>query len=137
MGSMADQFLKAGLITSEQHQKVQKKDRQQAKTSEGQMLASFKGKTNRPASLARLEDCKSISEFKDTARKLLEEHPEEVSEVIRLAHDLQKNQGTRRLIWLLYQVRDNLPRIQKSDERSQFLRRALRKSGGTIELPQS
>ena len=134
MDSLADQFLKAGLISSEQHEKVSAEQDAKQRTAEGQRLASLRSKSNRPANFDRLETCKTVNEFKDTARKILLEYPEEIGQIIQSAHRFQEEAGGRRLVWLMYSVRDGLAEISL-ENREQFIKRAFRKSGGTIQIP--
>lgn len=134
MGSLTEQFFQAGLITKQEKDQRIADEQQQEKREIGQNFAKLSTKSNRPVHFDRLKSCGSVGEFKDTAKKLLIEQPNHIAEVIKLAHRFKEANGGEKLVWLLYQIRDLLPKV-KQKNRKKFLNRALRKSGATIELP--
>lgn len=134
MGFLSEQLLKAGLVSPEKVDGVVAEKKMREKTAAGQQFHQLTTKSGRPASFDRLEFCGTIAEFKDTARKILSGHPEEIGQIINLAHRFKDAPGGKKLIWLMYQVRDGLVNAEPA-KREQFLRRAFRKCGGTIEIP--
>src|SRR3989344_8671297 len=125
--SLADAFREAGLISPEQHNKVRVEQESKRRAQEGAHLHSLTRKSGRPANFDRLETCQTINEFKETAQKLLMEYPEGAQEVVQLAHRFQGKEGSKKLIWIVFQVRDLLPQVP-DDQRSRFLSRAFRKA---------
>ncbi len=134
MGILSEQLLKAGLVTEEKSRAVEKEKQEHDKRQSGDLIHQASRKSKRPVSFVRLESCGTIAEFKDAARKLLQEFPEEVEEVVNLAHRFKDMSGGKKLIWLVYQVKSGLARI-KTEKREQFLKRAFRKSGTNVETP--
>lgn len=132
MGSLSEQLLKLGFVSPEEHEKIAKKKEELEKQKIGQDQNQLTRKSGRPISFSRLEFCETIAEFRDTARKLLCEFPEEIGEVVRLAHRFMGAPGGKKLIWLVYQVRDGLVSVSP-ENREQFLKRAFRKFGAKIE----
>ena len=84
--------------------------------------------------LEDLKDATIIREFRDKARKLLVERPDLVNQVITLAHRFKDQPGGKRLVWLVFSVRDQLGHVP-GPERDRFLRRAFRNKGATMEVP--
>ena len=135
MGSLTEQLFSAGLIAEKDKDQIIAKEGEQEKSKVGQNLATLSTKSGRPAHFDGLKCCESVGEFKDVARRLLtEEGPDHIHEVIKLAHRLKSREGGGKLVWLLYQIRDLLPEVEERD-RKRFFKRALRKSGATVELP--
>lgn len=136
MGTLSEQLFQAGLIAEDKKNQTIADEKQQEKREVGQNLAKLSTKSGRPIHFHRLEFCGSIGEFKDTAKQLFMEEKgcNHIKEVIVLAHRFKHHDGGKKLIWLLYQIRDLLPKVKQKD-REKFLKRALRKSGATIELP--
>jgi len=134
MGSLLEQLLGAGLVGKEKHEAVEKEKEERDRRQSGNLIHQASRKSKRPVNFVRLESCGTVAEFKDTARKLLQEFPEEISEVISLAHRFKGVSGGKKLIWLVYQVKDGLTKV-KSEKREQFFKRAFRKSGTKVEIP--
>ncbi|MBU1015277.1 hypothetical protein KKI17_02465 [Patescibacteria group bacterium] len=105
---MAEELKKVGLISEERYNAVEEERRYLVHTASQQQLAGLTKKSGRPANFERLETCGSIAEFKDTARRILLEHPEEMNSIIQAAHRFKDMPGGKKLIWLMYQVRDRL-----------------------------
>ncbi len=134
MNSLAESLLKAGLVDQQSFNQVSASKRQKEKSLEGQNTSRLLTDSGRPVSLDRLQSSTSVSEFKDVAKKLLMEWPELINEVIQAAHNFKDKDGGKKLIWLMYQIKDGLATI-KLEEREKFLKRSLRRSGGTLEPP--
>ncbi|MBI4128821.1 MAG: hypothetical protein HY460_02105 [Parcubacteria group bacterium] len=134
MGSLTDELFKRGLLGKEQRDQLTTLREQQQRTAESRNFSQLSKKTGRPVHEDRLATCDSIAEFKDVARKLLTEDPKSIEMIINRAHRFKGTPGGDRLIWLMYQVRDGL-RTTPPTQRERLLRRALRRSGSTLEPP--
>ncbi len=132
-GTLADALQQVRLITEKEKKAVLGDQASRLDREAATQLRKLTSKHGRSANLDRLEICSSIGEFKDTAKKLLNEHPDYIQDVITQAHRFKTEQGGDRLIQLVYKVKDRLPRLPTS-ERERFLRRAFRRSGGTVEI---
>lgn len=131
MGSLTEELFNAGVITEEEKKRTLTKDTQQMETRVGQQLSGLLTKSNRPDNFDRLESCGSVGEFKNIAKKILTEQPDRINEIIGLAQRFKDSDGGKKLIWLLHQIKDSLLKVR---DKEKFLKRALRRSGGTIEL---
>lgn len=132
--SLSDQFLSAGLISPKKHQEFSEQRESLDKVQAEQQIGKLSRKSGQLINLTKLESCSSVSEFKNMAREILQKHPEDIGEIINLAHNLQGQLGGRRLVWLVYQAKEGLQRIV-SEKQGQFLKRVFRKSGSTTEIP--
>jgi len=135
MGSLSEQLLRVGLVSKEKYEAIEKERETHNRRESEDLIHQASRKSKRPINFVRLESCGTVAEFKDTARKLLQEFPEEVTEVINLAHRFKDTPGGKKLIWLVYQVKDGLAKVQPS-KMEQFLKRAFRKAGTEIEIPE-
>jgi hypothetical protein len=131
MGSLCDALLGARLITEKAREKVDERER----TFIGQQLGRLKGK-NAPASLMNLEEVSTVSEFKEMAKQILlnDQGATTIAEVVRLAHKINELDGGKRLIYIILSLRDNLHKV-KPDKREQVIKRALRSSNPTADVP--
>jgi len=138
MGDLTAGLVKLGLISEEEGTRILREEEHVRKSDVGQNLASLTTKTGRPTSQFALETCDSIGEFRESAKVLLLDHPEEIIRVIQLAHRF-KEDDRKKFVWLLYQVRDHLRGDQnlKGDgnrpNREKFLKKAFRHSGAIVE----
>lgn len=127
MSTMRDALLKAGLLSQAKHQQLEKeatgRESNQAHQAQKHVLR------DRAATLENLSSCRSVNEFRSLALQVLLEDESQITDVIRLAHDLKGSDGSKRLIWQLFQIRDDLAKIGRADLPT-YLRRALRKAGG-------
>ncbi len=80
MSSFAEQFLRAGLVSKEKHEAIEKEKEEYDKQKSGELIHQASKKSGRPVGFVRLESCGTIAEFKDTARKLLQQFPEEITD---------------------------------------------------------
>lgn len=131
--SLVDALSKIGLITEQEKDHVLA-DQASCFAEREALWKKAASKGNRTEHLALVQNCQSISEFKDSARKLLCERPELAGDVVKAAHRFQEQQGGDKLIWLCYQVRDLIPQVSP-DKRERFLKRAFRSAGGTVAIP--
>ncbi|KKU70483.1 MAG: hypothetical protein UX94_C0005G0045 [Parcubacteria group bacterium GW2011_GWA2_47_21] len=131
--SLADALCKVGLIDQQERDRALA-DQAHSFAEREAMWKKVASKGNRTEHYTLLQSCSSISEFKDTARKLLCESPELASEVVKLAHRFKGQQGGDRLVWLCYQVRDLMPQVV-AEKRECFLKRAFRSAGSAVEIP--
>ena len=127
MSTMRDALLKAGLLSPDRHQQLERVEAghqsNQAHHAQQRVLK------NRAATLVSLAGCQSVNEFRSLALHVLLEDETTIADVIRLAHGLKESDGGKRLIWQLYQIRDDLATLSRA-EYPTYLRRALRKAGG-------
>lgn len=138
MGDLTAGLVKLGLIRAEEGARALREEEHVRKSAVGQNLASLTTKTGRPTSQFVLENCASIGEFRESAKVLLLDHPEEIGKVIQLAHRF-KDEDRKKFVWLLYQVRDhlrddqNLKGDRNKPNREKFLKKAFRRSGAVVE----
>jgi hypothetical protein len=125
---MLDALAKAGLATKSDLTDLTAQDRQRRAL----MVKQFTGR-DRDVNATELDTAGNVSEFRDSARRLLTSHPELIDQVVEKAHRFKDADGGDRLVWTVYQVRDILRQL-KGDQREQFLRRAFRRSGATLEI---
>lgn len=124
-------LLKAQLVTEEAY----KKTKEQEKTRNGQQIGRLKGKISQ-GSLMNLEEATKVSEFKVISKRLLIEFPckETAVEIAKLAHNISHLAGGKKLIWLILNLRNNIENI-KDEFKGQVIKRALRSSCPTVEIP--
>lgn len=124
MGTLAEELFKRGLASQ----------RQFAEVSATQSIAM---EGNRPQSqeLPELNRCKTMSEFKQVAKELLLCDPSKIGEVLSAAHRFKKGKGGKKFVWIFFQLRDEL--AAHPDKVEQLIRRALRRSGTTLEVPEA
>ena len=132
MGTLSEEILKSGLISPERHARHTAEKRVRDEAERQKNHSQLTAKSRRPANLLLLEHAESVSDFKQTALGVLIEHPEAIADVVRFAHQMRGKPGGKRLIWVMYKIRDGLAKLS-AEEQERFLRRALRKAGGTLE----
>jgi len=137
MGSLADGLLNAGLVTEEKVAKhVDSKGQVEASKSK-QEQSKFVRKSHKPVNIDQLDVAESVSAFRRAVLDILLVHTDVISDVIEKVHRFQDKPGGKKLVWQMYQVRDGLKKISKEDQKGRelFLRRGLRKSGATFDIP--
>ena len=132
MGTLSEELLKLGLLSPERHARHTAEETIRDEAERQKNHSQLTAKSRRPANLLLLEHAESVSDFKQTALGVLIEHPEAIADVVRFAHQMRGKPGGKRLIWLMYKIRDGLAKLS-AEEQERFLRRALRKAGGTLE----
>lgn len=103
------------------------------RTKVNQENSRFKGKVVAP-SLLNLESIISVSEFKEVAKKLLLQDINNITDIVRIAHNIKEAEGGKKMIWLLLSLRDNLKKV-KSDKYDQVIKRALRSTNPSVDIP--
>lgn len=129
MGTLAEQLMQKGLLDP----KVVKIKDQQERSRIGQQHHDITKKSGKEASLPSLETSTSVSVFKDIAKRLLLEQPDLAPTILKQAHRFQQESGGKKLIWLMFQIRDMLPKISEAN-REKFLNKALRKANPIVEF---
>ena len=130
MKDLATQLRELGLISEKQHQLAQAE-----KELQGGKLHTTAKSIDDIKECDELDRCVNISEFKHAAKKILLRDRSLIGQVIGKAHRFKKQPGGDKLVWMFYQIRDGLKQLP-AEKQEQFLNRALRKSGGTIALPE-
>ncbi len=131
--TIADALNKVGLIDEQERDRILANHANSFAERE-ELLWKAASKGNLTEHLALVESCSSISEFKDSARKLLNECPKKIGDVVKAAHRFKGQQGGDKLIRLCYQVRDLMSSVTP-EKRERFLKRAFRAAGGVVEIP--
>ena len=128
MGTLRDQLFGRGLLSERQFREAE----QSIKIEESPLAAH----EETPLELdERIKKCNSIKELRGIARELLLQSPsaEIAQRIVNCAHRFKKDPSSKRAIWFFYQVRDGL-RTLLEDKHREFLRRAFRKSGATLDV---
>ncbi|MFH0853680.1 MAG: hypothetical protein V1853_04730 [bacterium] len=131
MAGMKEALREAGLISDKAHDEASSKQDARRHSCAGQHLS--KESKSRPVSMDNLKSAGSIREFKQIAKQLLERSPDVIDEIIQAAHTWKEKSGGKKLVWLMYQVRDGQQGAGGEVGRKDFLNRAFRKSGSTIK----
>jgi len=132
MSSMADAFLKAGIVSETRHKIVCFEEGERINNEIGKNKGKLKTRSQRPASWGVLENARSPREFKKVVRKILEQDSilELVNDILKLFHDLglREKDGGARLAHILFFVRDEL----KKDgcDKSTVIKKAFLNAGG-------
>lgn len=132
--NLADQLLKVGAATPTQHHQAISEQAKRDDARSALQRSQLTTKHDRPINLDRILTCETIAEFKATAKILLLEHPEFISDVVKAAHRFKEMDGGKKLVWVVLNVRNGLPSIAP-DARERFLNRAFRRHGSTFETP--
>ncbi len=132
MGTLMDELLKAGLVPKDKAKKHQEVLETERRLRERKNLKYIQ-KEHIPY-IDELDACTTVVDFKQAAKKILLQDSTLIQKVIQKAHRLQSVEGGKKLIWYLYQVKANLEKCP-SGKVEQYINRALRRSGGTFELP--
>jgi hypothetical protein len=125
MGTMAEALGKAGIVTSKKLAEVEEERKKLHQQANADALKKLSNPHRDTFTLSRLEACVGIKEFRATTKGILSEQPELITEVIKSAHRFNQNSG-KRLVWILYQLRDLQIAKLGQAEREQILNQALR-----------
>ena len=132
MKSIGDQFAELGLVSEDDAKKHDARQAQLKHTEEKKQQNTASRSSGKASSIDALEAADSVSKFRRVVLNLLLEHPEMITEVVEKAHLLKEASGGKKLVWQILQIRNKLPNTPAS-ERARFLKRALRKAGGTFD----
>jgi len=132
MKSLAQQLIEKGLAPKDSLKKSKITERM----IEGQHLKSsgFQRITSIVRSIDDLEKCQSVREFKEAAREIVLSDISSISAIVKKAHMLKDGDGGKRLIGMMYALREGLSRAPTSDH-DRMIRQAFRKAGGVVNLP--
>ena len=131
MLSIADQLLKAGLVSEEKYRKYQTEEQieiiQPAKKPE--VDSSF-------VNCDDLDGCKSMTEFKQGAKEILERDLSQIYVVIQKAHRFKNDTdpAAKKFIWFFYELRDRMKEIKEAKQHEALLKKAFRRRGSTFEI---
>jgi len=135
MSSLAEQLVRTGLVDESQLEQIQ----ENKKAEEGRIFGLQKKKvvatTRDTLSFDRLRDCSKVAEFKIVARGLLLFDSSNITEIIRITHDMfpDREKSRKILVWLMYTIRDGLRKI-KPEYYPTFLNRCLTKTAPRVEI---
>lgn len=116
MTSMQNAAVRAGLVSEADVHRVERdKEREERRRLK---------KERRERALKEFASLSSISMFTVNAMIELENDPTLIGSVIGLAHRFKHHAGGKKLIWTLYQIRNQFPTISK-EERGIFLKKWL------------
>lgn len=128
MNSLAQQLAKAGLVS----QRTLKEAEAASILSLEQIGAS---KLKSITTVDDLKKCATVREFKEAAKSILLHDESQMSIIIKMAHDFKCDDGSKRLIGMLYALREAL--TLAPNEHEKIITKALRKAGGEVDIPNS
>jgi hypothetical protein len=131
MGSLLDGLKDVGLVSDEQVKSHLKRKDKLDTSRRKQDQSSMTRKSHTPVNFDQLDAATSASAFRRAALELLLEQPDCIDQVIEKAHGLKDAPGGKKLVWQVFQVKKGV-KNHVGDELERFLRRGLRKSGGTF-----
>lgn len=129
MNSLAQQLAKAGLVS--------KNTLKEAEASK--ILKQEQVGVSRLQNVVMVDDlkkCRTIRDFKETAKHILLHDAKQIGAVVKMAHDFKGDDGSKRLIGMMYALRDAL-KLAPKQEHEQIIKKALRKAGGEVNIPVS
>lgn len=131
--SMRDALLKAGAVNKKQHTQAEKTATQLQQTKLGMSKSNFK--EEQTSSLINLGHITKVSKFKEVAKTILLKDSSKLvlNEIKAIAHNLQGVDGSKKLIWLIMSLIDNLGKI-KSEFKDSVIKHAFRKSNPTSKI---
>lgn len=135
MNGLAAALAKAGVVSREAAKESEARISNKLTGETGSALGKLKGKAS-ATSLMNLEKIKTVSEFKEVAKKILLEDSSAatITEIVRLGHGVKELDGGKKLIWLILSLREKLPKV-KPDKKEQVTKRALRSANPTVDIP--
>ncbi|MFH1129267.1 MAG: hypothetical protein V1686_00830 [Patescibacteria group bacterium] len=133
MGVLSEQLFRVGLLSKQQLCKQQAEEMLVEEQNQQTKFAQFAQKGAK-GGFTELDQTTSMHEFKLVAKQLLLKNPSEIQVIIQKAHRFKNADQGKKFVWFFYQVRDILKRLS-AEKREQFLNRAFRRSGSTLEIP--
>jgi len=133
MGILSEQLFRVGLLSKQQLCKQQAEEMLVEEQNQQTKFAQL-AKKGEKGGFTELDQCTSMHEFKLVAKQLLSKDPSKIQVIIQKAHRFKKDDQGKKFIWFFYQVRDRLKKLP-AEKREQFLNRAFRRSGSTLEIP--
>ncbi len=130
--TMADALSKVGLITEQEKYRLLA-DQAHSIAEREALWKKTASMGNQTEHLALVQNCSAISEFKDSARKLLCEYPELAGDVVKASQRFKEQKGGDKLVCLCGQVETLLRQIQPT-KRERFLKRAFRCADSTVPI---
>ncbi|MDD3498558.1 MAG: hypothetical protein PHH24_03595 [Candidatus Moranbacteria bacterium] len=102
------------------------------KTHTGQSVGRLKGKGN-VSSMMNIDYASNITELKQIFKEAVKKDQSLIIEIIQKVHDHKDKEGAKRLIWILYSLRDNLAKT-KPEFHAQIINRHLRRNGTNTKI---
>lgn len=133
MGILSEPLLRVGLLSEKQFreqlvtEELEQEQGQQAKFAQFALKGTKGGFTE-------LDQCANMSEFKFAAKQFLLKDPSKIQIIIQKVHRFKKDDQGKKFVWFFYQVRNILKNLP-AEKREQFLNRAFRRLGSTLEIP--
>ena len=128
MSSLADQLLKAGVIKVETYQQHQAEElieelNRDKKVTKGSAFVDCND----------LDSCKSMAEFKQGAKEILEKDPSQIRVIVSKAHRFRNSSDpvAKKFIWFFYELWNQMNKRPK--EHPTILKKAFRRHGSTFE----
>jgi hypothetical protein len=134
MTSLSEALLNAGLVNTQEHEREQALKELKREEDVRENLASLCQASPKGSWIEDLANCHTVNELRRAAIVLLARQPECAGDVLKEAHRLKELPGGKKLVWQMYQIRDNLQAVAEQD-RERFLKRALRRAGSTLKEP--
>ncbi len=134
MNNLVAALLQAGVITQEKHDEIVAGEEKLTGVQVKQKQSQLTRKSHAPINIDQLDTATSVSNFRRAALNilLLDSSNGAIAQAIEKAQRFKEADGGKKLIWQMHQVKDGFKTV-KSEEREQFLRRALRRAGGTFK----
>lgn len=132
MNSLLAALLNAGVVSEEKHNQFITQKSQQEELRSKQKQSQITRKSHTPVNLDQLDAANSVNAFRRAVLNILLADSAVIAQVIEKAHRFKDAKGGKKLIWQMFEVRDGLKNINPEDK-EKFLRRALRRAGGTFE----
>ena len=126
MPTIQEALLKKGLISEESFEE-QKRKKESAQNGPKAKVQSYD-----------IDGCTTINGFKQTAKMILQEKPEEIQTLIQKAHEKfdKSVSGFKKLMWILYSVKNNSNGLA-GDRYQKLLNRAFRKAGADPNISEN
>jgi len=133
MGILSEQLRRVGLLSEQQFQEQQAEEMLVEEQNQQTKFAQLAQKGAK-GGFTELDQTTSMHEFKLVAKQMLLENPSQIHVIIKKAHRFKNDDQGKKFIWFFYQVRNVLKKLS-AEKREQFLNRAFRRSGLTLEIP--
>ena len=139
MTILADALKKSGIVSEKKYSEIETRQEQNYRRESTESIHCAIKKSRPTVNLERLQSSNTVAEFKDIAKKILQQYPNDkelMQEIINATHDFRDsgNTGGKKLVWIIFKIRDGLE-IVVASKRKHFLNRALRKNSPKLEVP--
>lgn len=131
---MADALRNAGLVSEDQFDKNQARKMELGQSKQGKHNHDLLSKSHMPVTYDALLAAGSPRAFRHAALQILLVDPDAIGQVIEHAQRFKEADGGKKLIWQMHQVKELAPTV-KDECYTPLLKRGLRQSGGTFDIP--